>query len=69
LFNKHPGLNRKVMVNLYSGNAIEGVLTQKTRDLYLVRAAILHEPGSEPVPMDGEIAIEPVNVDFVQLLG
>ncbi|MFV8242170.1 hypothetical protein [Mycolicibacterium peregrinum] len=69
MFRRHPGLNRKVLVNLYSGNAIEGVLTKKTRDLYLVRAAVLHEPGSEPVPADGEIVIEPANVDYVQLLG
>lgn len=65
---KHPGLNRKVLVNLISGNAIEGVLTKKTRDLYLIRAAIVHEPGSEPARVEGEIAIETVNVDYVQLL-
>jgi hypothetical protein len=65
---KHPELNRKCVVNLISGNAVEGVCT-KVRPTYLIRAAILHQLGEhDPVPLDGEVSIDRINIDFVQLL-
>lgn len=67
MFETNPALDRKVIVNLDSGNAIEGICT-KVKPTYLIRAAILHTVGSEPTPVDGEISIDPINVDFVQLL-
>ena len=68
MFDQNPALDRKVIVNLFSGNAVEGVCT-KVKPTYLIRAAILHELHAEsPTPLDGEISIDPVNVDFVQLL-
>lgn len=68
MFDRNPAIDRKVIVNLFSGNAIEGICT-KVKPTYLLRAAILHEHGVEgPMPLDGEISVDQSNVDFVQLL-
>ena len=67
MFDAHPALDRKCIVNLDSGHAIEGVCT-KVKPTYLIRAAMLHVPGSEPQPMDGEVSIDYINVDFIQVL-
>lgn len=69
LFNKRSTLEqRKVLINLVSGNAISGVCVQHGRDTIVVRGATIHEPDSEPAPADGEILIDRINVDFIQLL-
>lgn len=68
MFDNNPALDRKVIANLFSGNAIEGVCT-RVKPTYLIRAAILHElHANEPVSLDGEISIDPANIDFIQLL-
>lgn len=70
MFDRNPASDRKVIVNLYSGNAIEGICTA-VKPTYILRAATLHtagEPVGNAIPMDGEISIDPVNVDFVQIL-
>lgn len=61
-------LGRRVVVNLRSGKAVEGVLTSRRGDVLLLRAGRLFEPGAEPVAIDGETMIERRTVDFVQLL-
>lgn len=69
MFRKHPAIGRKVLVNLFSGNAIEGVLTHRVADQYILRAALIHEPGSDATPQaDGEIVIDAANVDYIQML-
>lgn len=67
---RHRAVGRKVMVNLRSGNAIEGVCTYDGRDHMIVRGALVHEAGSVegPAPADGEIRIDRANVDYTQLL-
>lgn len=65
---RHPGLNREVLVSLYSGNAVRGVLTKTPGPLLILQGCTVHEPGSEPTPADGEIVIDQANVDFIQLL-
>src|SRR5262245_17187069 len=67
MFDQNPALDRKVIVNLFSGNAIEGICT-RVKPTYLIRAAILHEQNADPIPVDGEVSVDPVNVDFIQLL-
>lgn len=67
MFDRHPALDRKVIINLDSGNAVEGICT-KVKPTYLLRAAILHAQGSEATPVDGEISIDHLSVDFIQLL-
>lgn len=69
MFNRLPSLiGRTVLVNLISGNAIGGVCTHEGRDAIVLRGATVHEPGADPVPADGEVRIDRINVDFTQLL-
>lgn len=65
---RHPGLNRQVLVSLFSGNAVSGVLTRTPGPRLILQGCTVHEPGSEPSPADGEIVIDQANVDFIQLL-
>lgn len=68
MFNRRPSLlNRTVLVNLQSGNAVGGVVTCDGRDRLVLRGATVHEPGSDPVPADGEVHIERTHVDFIQV--
>jgi hypothetical protein len=34
----------------------------------VLRGATIHEPDTEPAPADGEILIDRINVDFIQVL-
>ncbi|HOA04101.1 MAG: hypothetical protein QG655_2589 [Actinomycetota bacterium] len=66
---RHPGLNRKVLVSLYSGSAVSGVLTSSTSAYLILRGCVVHEAGVEPVSADGEVVVERANVDYVQIVG
>lgn len=69
LFRKRTDLlQRKVLINLLSGNALSGVCTHEGRFTLVLRGVTVHEPGTDPVPADGEVLIDRANVDFVQLL-
>lgn len=69
MFKKRSQLEqRKVLINLVSGNAISGVCVHEGRDTIAVRGATIHEIDSEPASADGEILIDRINVDFIQLL-
>ena len=69
LFRKRGNLEqRTVLINLLSGNAIGGVCVHDGREAITVRGATIHEPNAEPAPADGEILIDRINVDFIQLL-
>lgn len=61
-------VHRRVVVNLLSGRAVEGVLVHQRGPLLHVKDARLHEPGAEPSPVDGEVVIERSQVDFIQAL-
>lgn len=61
-------LNRSVLINLVSGNALAGVCTFDGPRALILRAATVHEPGADPAPADGEIHVDRINVDFIQLL-
>ncbi|UVF61128.1 RNA binding protein [Arthrobacter phage Aoka] len=58
--------SRRVVVNLKSGQAIDGSLVRRRGALLFLKNATLHEPGAEPVPLDGEIIIDRAEVDFIQ---
>lgn len=69
MFNRHPVIGRKILANLFSGNAVEGVCTVRTRDHMIIRAGVVHEPGTDATPpTDGEILIDLSNVDYIQML-
>ncbi|WP_374159087.1 hypothetical protein ACEWX3_07645 [Mycobacterium sp. G7A2] len=66
MFKRHPAISRKVMVSLYSGTGISGVLVQKVGQCLVLKGATVHEPGTDPQPADGEIVIDTANVDYLQ---
>lgn len=57
-----------MLVNLISGNAIRGVCVHETDRALALRGATVHQPDAEPAAADGEILIDRINVDFIQLL-
>ena len=59
-------LLRRVVVNLVNGTSIEGVLYRDPGNLIVLKNAVYHEPGAEPVPLDGDTVIERTKVLFVQ---
>lgn len=61
-------LRRRVVVNLLSGSAIEGVLVRQRGPLLHLKNAVLHERGADPAQLDGEAVIERTQVDFIQAL-
>lgn len=68
-FKRHSAEGRQVLVNLFSGNAIDGVCTFDGRQHMILRGAVVHTPGTDATPpADGEVRIDQANVDYVQLL-
>ncbi len=61
-------IDRRVVVNLHGGSAVEGVLVRQSGPLVFLKGARLLEPGREPVTMDGEVVIERERIDFTQAL-
>jgi hypothetical protein len=59
---------RRVVVNLRSGQAIQGLLVRQSGPLLFIAQAALHEGHNEPVPLDGEAVIERHTIDFIQML-
>lgn len=64
---RHPGLNREVLISLFSGNAVSGVLVRVSGPWLTLRNAKIHEPGATPAPADGKVLIHEANVDFTQI--
>ncbi len=60
-------ISRKVMVNLRSGSAIEGVLWDEQRPLIVLRSAVLHTNGQH-APLDGEVVVHQDEIAFVQVV-
>lgn len=66
---RRSAVGRKVLVNLFSGNAIEGVCTYDGRSHMIVRGAVVHQPDVDgALPADGEVRIDRANVDYTQML-
>jgi hypothetical protein len=59
---------RRVVVNLRSGQAVQGLLVRQSGPLLFIAEAQLHEGRDSPVPIDGQAVIERPNIDFIQLL-
>lgn len=58
---------RTVMVNLRSGGAVEGVVTQHGPELLLLADAILHDPDvSNPIKAAGDVVVYRSNITFIQ---
>ncbi len=61
-------VHRRVVVNLLSGRAVEGVVVAQDGPLLVVKDVRVHEPGSQPSQVDGDVVIERSQVDFIQAL-
>ena len=59
---------RRVVVNLRSGQAIQGLLVRQSGPLLFLAEAQLHEGNNNPVPIDGQAVIERPDIDFIQIL-
>jgi small nuclear ribonucleoprotein (snRNP)-like protein len=59
---------KRVVVNLKSGRALDGLLVRRSADLLFLRNATVMEPGAEPARLDGEAVIARADVDFIQAL-
>lgn len=60
-------LSRRVVVNLVSGKAIEGVLVRQDGPLLFIKDATWLE-GEVTARIDGEAVVERSAVDFIQAL-
>lgn len=60
--------DRKVLVSLVSGNALSGVCTHAGPEGLVLRGVMVHEPGTDPAPADGEVLVDRINVDYIQIL-
>lgn len=69
MFNRCSAKGRRVLVNLKTGNAIDGVCTFENYEHMLLRGAVVHTPGTDATPpADGEVRIDRANVDYIQML-
>lgn len=59
-------VQRRVVVNLKTGSAIEGVLIKRSGPLLLLRDVVVHDVEGGSNPADGEFVIERPNVDYIQ---
>lgn len=58
---------KRVIVNLHSGNAIDGVIVRQTGPLLVLKNATLHELGADKsVALDGEALVSRDQIDFIQ---
>lgn len=61
-------ISRRVLVNLASGSAIDGVLWDERGPLIVLRDAHMHTDGGSAA-LDGDVIIERARIDFVQVVG
>ncbi|URM86972.1 RNA binding protein [Arthrobacter phage Jamun] len=59
---------RRVVVNLKSGRALDGVLVRRDGPLLFLKNAVLLEEGNEPAAIDGEAVVQAADIDFIQAL-
>jgi hypothetical protein len=59
---------RRVVVNLKTGRAVDGLLVRKDGPLLFLKNAVLLEVGSEPAAIDGEAVVHAGQIDFIQAL-
>ena len=62
-------VERRVLVTMKSGTAVEGLLEDASAQLLRIRDARVIEAGAsgDPIPADGVVLLERAGVDFVQV--
>lgn len=67
---RHPAMHKRVLVSLFSGSAVAGVMADQIGNTFVLKGCTVHEPGAaQPVVADGELCIDLSNVDFMQITG
>jgi small nuclear ribonucleoprotein (snRNP)-like protein len=61
-------LKHRVVVNLLTGTAIEGVLLRRSGPLLVLADCTLHPVQGEAAKVDGQVVVERSQVEFVQAL-
>lgn len=67
MFKRRSIKDRSVLVNLLSGNALSGVCVYDGGRVLVLRGVTVHEPGAEPAAADGDVLVDRINVDFIQV--
>lgn len=55
-----------VIVQLKTGQALQGVMVEDSRAGFVLAQATVYEPGAEPKPADGVIMIDRADVAWIQ---
>ena len=64
---RRTAVRRRVVVNL-ADRAFAGILWAQRGPLLVLRDAQLLEPGAQPQPVDGELVVERLRVEWVQVV-
>ena len=67
LVSRRTGARRRVLVQMKSGRAFTGVQWQRRRDLLVLRGTEMLEPGNQPQSMDGDVILDRVEIEYVQV--
>lgn len=59
---------KRVIVNMDTGNAVEGVLVKRRGNSFTLRQPVVHVPGLEPDEAGGTVVIDRRRVEFIQIL-
>lgn len=62
-------VHRRVVVNMKSGRAVEGVVTTIDGPLLEVKDATVLEPNAPSSRVDGAIVVHREDIDFIQTMG
>ncbi|GAA3384483.1 hypothetical protein [Streptomyces racemochromogenes] len=65
---RRTAVRKRIVVNL-ADKAFAGVLWAKRGPLLILKDAVLMQHGAADTPMDGEVLIERVKVEFIQVAG
>lgn len=66
---RRVAVTRRLLVNLKSGDAIDGVLLRQSGNVLVFGAAEHYAAsGRSPVPMQGEVIIDRDNIAYAQVL-
>lgn len=56
----------RIILNLKSGQSIDGWLVRQEAQLLFLRDAVLIGNSDEPLPMDGQVIVERNEIEFIQ---
>lgn len=68
MFGSWRGLVRRQVVVNTAERAFAGVLWARRGPLLVLRNVVVHEPGTQPQEVDGEVVVERARVEFIQVV-